>query len=162
VSEHVLDWFHITMRITVLSQYARGVALHDDAAGKSLLAKLERIKWLLWHGNQYRAGKTIKFFLDDVDALEVDYPNLSKFTRAAQEFSVYIASNAGRCSGRSAAHTCCCRPAHVRSTARSAASSNDRIRGLPMTTRTAPPRRLRREYPKKGHAPLQEPSPASQ
>jgi len=25
----------------------------------------------------------------------VDYPNLSKFSRAAQEFSVYIASNAG-------------------------------------------------------------------
>ena len=94
-SEHVLDWFHITMRITVLSQYARGVAQHDDAVGKSLLAELERIKWLLWHGDQYRAGETIKFFLDEVDALEVDYPNLSKFTRAAQEFSVYIASNAG-------------------------------------------------------------------
>ena len=93
-SEHVLDWFHITMRMTVLSQYARGVAQHDDAAGKSLLAELERIKWLLWHGNQYRAGETIEFFLDDVDALEVDYPNLSKFARAAQEFSVYIASNA--------------------------------------------------------------------
>ena len=91
----MLDWFHITMRITVLSQYARGVAQHDDAAGKSLLAELERIKWLLWHGNQYRAGQTIEFFLDDVDALEVDYPNLSKFARAAQEFSVYIASNAG-------------------------------------------------------------------
>ena len=25
----------------------------------------------------------------------MDYPNLSKFTRAAREFSVYIASNAG-------------------------------------------------------------------
>ena len=83
------------MRITVLSQYARGVAQHDDAAGKSLLAELERIKWLLWHGNQYRAEKAIKFFLDDVDALEVDYPNLSKFARAAREFAVYIASNAG-------------------------------------------------------------------
>ncbi len=94
VSEHVLDWFHITMRITVLSQYARGVALHDDATGKSLLTELERIKWLLWHGNQYRAGETIKFFLDDVDALEVDYPNLNKFTRATQEFSVYIAATA--------------------------------------------------------------------
>ncbi len=94
-SEHVLDWFHITMRITVLSQYARGVAQHDDAAGKSLLTELERVKRLLWHGNQYRAGQTIGFFLDDVDALEVDYPNLSKFARAAQEFSVYIASNAG-------------------------------------------------------------------
>jgi hypothetical protein len=36
----------------------------------------------------------IGFFLDDVDGLEVDYPNLSKFARAAQEFGVYIASNA--------------------------------------------------------------------
>jgi hypothetical protein len=72
-----LDWFHITMHITVLSQYVRGVAQHDDAVGKSLLTDLERIKWLLWHGNQSRAGETIKFFLDDVDALEVDYPNLT-------------------------------------------------------------------------------------
>ena len=94
-SEHVLDWFHITMRLTVLCQYARGVAHHDEAAGKSLLAELERIKWLLWHGNQHRAGETIGFFLDDVDGLEVDYPNLSKFARAAHEFAVYIASNAG-------------------------------------------------------------------
>jgi hypothetical protein len=94
-SEHVLDWFHITMRLTVLCQYARGVAHHDEAAGQSLLEELERIKWLLWHGNQHRAGETISFFLDDVDGLEVDYPNLSKFVRAAQEFSVYIASNTG-------------------------------------------------------------------
>jgi len=92
-SEHVLDWFHITMRLTVLCRYARGVAHHDEAAGQSLLAGLERIKWLLWHGNQHRAGETISFFLDDVDGLEVNYPNLSKFARAAQEFSVYIASN---------------------------------------------------------------------
>ena len=68
---------------------------HDEAAGKTLLAELERIKWLLWHGNQHRARETISFFLDDVDGLEVDYPNLSKFVRAAQEFSVDIASNAG-------------------------------------------------------------------
>ncbi len=32
-AEHVLDWFHITMRLTVLSQYARGVAHHDEAEG---------------------------------------------------------------------------------------------------------------------------------
>jgi hypothetical protein len=94
-SEHVLDWFHITMRLTVLCQYARGVAHHNEAAGQSLLAELERIKWLLWHGNQYRASETISFFLDDVEGLEVDYPNLSKLARAAQEFSVYIASNTG-------------------------------------------------------------------
>ena len=92
-SEHVLDWFHITMRLTVLGQYARGVAQHDAAKGKDLLASLDRIKWLLWHGNQIRAKEAINFFEDDVGELEVDYPNLSKFVRTAHEFAVYIASN---------------------------------------------------------------------
>lgn len=91
-SEHVLDWFHITMRLTVLGQYARGVAQHDADKGKDLLASLDRIKWLLWHGNQIRAKETISFFEDDVDELEVDYPNLNKFVRTAHEFAVYIAS----------------------------------------------------------------------
>ena len=94
-AEHVLDWFHITMRLTVLSQYARGVVHHDAAEGARLLAALDSIKWLLWHGNQYRAGEEIAFFEDDVDDLEVSYPNLGKFKRAAHEFAVYIASNAG-------------------------------------------------------------------
>ena len=94
-AEHVLDWFHITMRLTVLSQYARGVAHHDEAEGARLLASLDTIKWLLWHGNQHRADEEIAFFEDDVDGLEVSYPNLGKFKRTVHEFAVYIASNAG-------------------------------------------------------------------
>jgi hypothetical protein len=81
------------MRLTVLEQYARGVAHHDEAAGANLLTDLERIKWLLCH--QHRAGETIGFPLDDVDALQVDYSNLHKFARAAHEFGVYIAANTG-------------------------------------------------------------------
>lgn len=92
-SEHVLDWFHITMRLTVLGQYARGVAQLDETKGKELLASLDRIKWLLWHGNQIRAKDTISFFENDVGELEVDYPNRNKFVRTAHEFAVYIASN---------------------------------------------------------------------
>lgn len=93
-SEHVLDWFHITMRLTVLDQYAKGVAHCDQATGDQLQEDIERIKWLLWHGNQHRALQMIACFEDDVDVLEVDYPNLSKFARAAREFSVYISNNA--------------------------------------------------------------------
>jgi hypothetical protein len=81
------------MRLTVLEQFARGVAHHDDTAGTNLLSDLERIKWLLWHGNRHQAEETICFFLDYVDAREVDYPNRHKFSRAAHEFSVYIATN---------------------------------------------------------------------
>ncbi len=28
-AEHLLDWFHITMRITVLGRYLKGVKHHD-------------------------------------------------------------------------------------------------------------------------------------
>jgi hypothetical protein len=94
-AEHVLDWFHITMRLTVLSQYARGVAAYDTAESARLLRSLERIKWLLWHGNQHRVGEEIAFLEDDVDGLELDYPNLGKFVRATHEFAVYITTNTG-------------------------------------------------------------------
>jgi len=94
-AEHVLDWFHITMRLTVLSQYARGVSHYDPAEGARLLSALDSIKWLLWHGNQYRAGEEIAFLEGDVDRLELEYPHLGKFTRVAHEFAVYIATNAG-------------------------------------------------------------------
>ena len=94
-AEHVLGWFHTTMRLTVLSQYARGVARHDESEGARLLASLDSIKRLLWHGNPYRAGEEIVFLEDEVDGLVMDYPNLGKFARAAHEFAVYIASNAG-------------------------------------------------------------------
>lgn len=91
----VHTWFHVAMRLTVLEQYARGVAHHDEAEGTRLLRDLERTKWLLWHGNQHRAGQAIAFFEEDVDGLAVDYPNLGKFARAAHEFAVYLADNRG-------------------------------------------------------------------
>jgi hypothetical protein len=94
-SEHVLDWFHIAMRLTVLGQYAKGVTQLDHPVGSRLLADLERVKWLLWHGNQRRAREVIQCVSDEVDALDVDYPNVRKFAKATHEFSVYIAANAG-------------------------------------------------------------------
>jgi hypothetical protein len=93
-SEHVLDWFHITMRLTVLSQYAKGVAQIERTIGDQLLADIERIKWLLWHGNIHRAGPAVDSLQDDVEGLEVDYPLRGKFARAAREFAAYIAGNA--------------------------------------------------------------------
>ena len=74
-SEHLIDWFHITMRLTVLGQMAKGPAgadlrtrrgawctdLDDDDLrhlGEDLgrvPRQLERLKWFLWHGNVFRA-----------------------------------------------------------------------------------------------------------
>lgn len=91
--EHVLDWFHITMRITVLRQFTQGLENHDEQAGQDLLDTLRRIKWYLWHGNGYRAREEINDLKFDAEALETDYPNMRKFLTAIAEFRSYIASN---------------------------------------------------------------------
>ncbi|MEJ7801424.1 MAG: ISKra4 family transposase, partial [Ilumatobacter sp.] len=67
-AEYVLDWFHIAMRFTVLSNTATNVAWttdDDDNDGddadicdrlvEEMRADIGRAKWFLWHGNHYRA-----------------------------------------------------------------------------------------------------------
>lgn len=92
-SEHVLDWFHITMRITVLRQFALGVENYDEQAGQDLLKDLRKIKWYLWHGNGYRARDEIADLQFDAEALETDYPNMRKFLTTIGEFRSYIGSH---------------------------------------------------------------------
>ncbi|TIO80079.1 MAG: ISKra4 family transposase, partial [Mesorhizobium sp.] len=50
-AEHVLDYFHITMRITVLQQMARGLPPPLSAAAPAAVATLESVRHYLWHGN---------------------------------------------------------------------------------------------------------------
>ena len=64
------------MRITVLRQYLRGLAHHEEDAAADLLEDLERLKWLLWHGNGFRAREVLDGLLMDVDVLECGYPHL--------------------------------------------------------------------------------------
>jgi hypothetical protein len=52
-AEHLLDWFHLTMRLTVLTQTAKGLPekIGEDEERYELrsevLKNLERIKWYL-------------------------------------------------------------------------------------------------------------------
>lgn len=92
-SEHVLDWFHITMRITVLRQFAQGLENHDAQAGLDMLDALKRIKWHLWHGNAHRAREEISDLYCDAECVETDYPNMRKLLTAIGEFQSYITAN---------------------------------------------------------------------
>ena len=51
-AEHILDWFHITMRLTVMKQLAKSVSIENVDVER----QLDRIKWCLWHGNLYKAN----------------------------------------------------------------------------------------------------------
>jgi hypothetical protein len=60
-AKHLLDRFHLTMGLTVLSQTAKGLPerLGEEEDKYELrsgvLYDLERIKWYLWHGNVFQA-----------------------------------------------------------------------------------------------------------
>ena len=71
-SQQILDWFHITMRITVMNQVAKGLTTKDKELRKSIFKDLSGLKWYLWHGNLFRALQRIEDLLDDIFILADD------------------------------------------------------------------------------------------
>ena len=52
------------MRITVMTQMAKGVNYPDDWLVEDISETLESIKWYLWHGNVYQALQEIDWLAD--------------------------------------------------------------------------------------------------
>ena len=73
-AEHLLDWFHVTMRLTVRQQTAKGLPemTRDEERAYPLrdpvVRELERLKWFLWHGNVYKALQVVQSVEMDLDA----------------------------------------------------------------------------------------------
>jgi len=91
-SEHVLDWFHITMRITVMKQMVKG--LPKKKRFEDIEKEIERVKWYLWHGNVFMALQVLGDLLMDLEPLDDEESVTDKLWRAVDEFNTYIANNA--------------------------------------------------------------------
>ncbi len=89
LAEHILDWFHITMRLTVLNQMAKGVP--DQEKGEAFEKDLERVKWFIWHGNVYKALQVLEDLAWDIDAEASD--EAQKLAKTLDEFDHYIRTN---------------------------------------------------------------------
>lgn len=94
LAEHLLDWFHITMRITVLRQQLKeliaSVPDHDLA---KLDDELERLKWYLWHGNVFRALQVLEGVQWELEDLDQEVPASRKLAKTVAEFHTYITAN---------------------------------------------------------------------
>jgi len=84
-AEHMWDWFPVTMQLTVLDQYAKGLVPQAQELGEDIRQKLERLTWSLWHGNLDRALTKI----DDIASLlynfEATYPRCKQVAKAVEE-----------------------------------------------------------------------------
>jgi hypothetical protein len=101
-AEHLLDWFHLSMRLTVLHQTAKGLpettndgeetyTLRDD-----VVRELERLKWYLWHGNVYNALQVVQSVEMDLDAAaHTGNGTARKLCKAVEEFHTYIENHKG-------------------------------------------------------------------
>ena len=92
-SEHILDWFHVTMRITVMQQYAKGPAHHDEEGAEKLSRLPCQVKGFLWNGNLHDGKAAIEDLVIDLDEIETDYPSIRALRKAAAEFETCIANN---------------------------------------------------------------------
>ena len=93
--EHIIDWFHITMRLTVLRQQTKALQAERPDEGAAASKQIESIKHLLWHGNVDEA-------LDRIDSLFMDLDLISRCSAAAEklaagisELRTYIRNNRG-------------------------------------------------------------------
>ena len=91
-AEHLLDWFHLTMRITVLTQLAKGVRCPPKLP-TDVTEELQRVKWFLWHGNVFRARQTVDDLIMDITDADGSV-ELAKLGKAVREFGGYLTANA--------------------------------------------------------------------
>lgn len=93
-SEHILDWFHVTMRLTVLNQFGKGMSHTDPDVGAELLKKLDSAKWYLWHGNTEQGLERLDDCYGLCDDPDLRYDKRRKIVQHLRDMITYIDNNA--------------------------------------------------------------------
>ena len=92
-SEHLIDWFHITMRLTVLQQQTKALQTERPQLGDEASEQLESFKHLLWHGNVEEALERLGYLILDLDLIRAHSAAAAKITDGLIEFETYIRIN---------------------------------------------------------------------
>ena len=97
-THHVLDWFHLSMRIQHVDQavkswpHAKPV---DRKEGVRLAETVERIRWRLWHGQVRRGLDLIGETLTKLETVgKAAIPAARKITRVLRELETYVSGQA--------------------------------------------------------------------
>ena len=92
-SEHILDWFHLTMRFTVLNQFGKGLIKTNPKEGDEFIKNLTRAKWYFWHGNIENGLECLEecYFICDGD--KIKYRNKKKLIQQIDELNTYVKNN---------------------------------------------------------------------
>lgn len=96
-SEPWIDWFHITMRLTVLQQQTKSLQAEPGRkeTGAAASKRLESVKHFLWHGNVAEALERQASLLTELELIRAHSPAAAKLATGLAEFETYIDNNQG-------------------------------------------------------------------
>ena len=96
-TRHVLDWFHLSMRVQHVTQTARSWprgTKEDLQHGDLLAKKIERIRWRLWHGRPQGALDLIDEILEELEMpkrqIQLTAAYLKKLTGVLRDLETYV------------------------------------------------------------------------
>ena len=92
-SEHLIDWFHITMRLTVLQQQTKALQNERRDTGADISKRVESVKHLLWHGNSEEALERLGNLFMELSLIQACSAAAKKVADSVTEFETYIRNN---------------------------------------------------------------------
>jgi hypothetical protein len=96
---HILDWWHISMRVKHVENAIKGLVQAKNFPGIPVLFErpAERLRWYLWHGKVRAATTGLQWLMADCERLSKDDPEVRDATNRVQarcrELYTYLANN---------------------------------------------------------------------
>src|SRR3989449_1901598 len=90
---HILDWFHLTMKLTVLGQFGKDLVQCDAVLGEAIRDQIERLKWSLWHGQVDKALGKIDDLKTSIEPFHETYARFTPLVKALSELRTHIVNN---------------------------------------------------------------------
>jgi hypothetical protein len=90
---HILDWFHLTMKLTVLGQFGKGLVQCDAVLGEAIRDQIERLQWSLWHGQVDKALGQIDALETSLEPFSATYARFTPLVKAWAELRTYVVHN---------------------------------------------------------------------
>src|SRR5205823_7246735 len=90
---HILDWFHRTIKLTVLGQFGKGLVHCEAVLGEEIGNQIERLKWSLWHGQVDKALRKIDDLETSIEPFSETYARFPRLVKALSELGTYIVNN---------------------------------------------------------------------
>ena len=90
---HIVDWFHLTMKLTVLEQYGKGLVQCEAVLGEEIREKIARLKWSLWHGQVDKALGKIDDLASAIAPFNETYARFTHLVKALSALRAYIENN---------------------------------------------------------------------